>query len=61
MRLVDPNDYDFMAFEYKDHARPTDIPLIEAFSTKLIDIGAARGAMVSNSGYTEGAVEGCWV
>ena len=56
VQFVDPNDYDFMAFECKDHARPIDIPLIEAFSTKLIDIGAARGAMVSNSGYTEGAL-----
>jgi hypothetical protein len=60
-QFVDPNDCDFMAFECKDHALPIDTPLIETFSTRLIDIGAARGAMVSNSGYTEGAVEGCWV
>lgn len=56
VQLVDPNQYDFVAFECKDHARPIDVPLIEAFSTKLIDVGAQRGAMVSNSGYTEGAL-----
>lgn len=57
VQLVDPNQYDFVAFECKDHARPIDVPFIEAFSTKLIDIGAERGAMVSNSGYTEGAIK----
>lgn len=57
VQLVDPNVYDFVALECKDHARPVDVPLIEAFSTKLIDVGAAHGAVVSNSGYTEGAVK----
>jgi hypothetical protein len=57
VQLVDPNQYDFVAFECKDHTRPIDIPFIEAFSTKLTDIGATRGAMVSNSGFTDGALK----
>lgn len=56
VQLVDPAGYDFIAFECKDHARPIDIPVVEAFATKLDDIGAKRGAIVSNSGFSEGAV-----
>ena len=56
VQFVDPNDYDFMAFECKDHARPIDIPLIEAFSTKLTDSAACDGVRIS--GYTEGALAG---
>ena len=56
LKIVDPNDYDFMAFECKDHKRPVDVPLVEAFATKLRDINAASGAMVSNSGYTKAAL-----
>lgn len=55
IRFVEPGQYDFIAFECKDHGRPVDVPVIEAFNTKLQDIGAKKGAIVSNSPFTEGA------
>lgn len=55
VKLVDPGEYDFMVFECKDNARSIDTPAIEAFVTKLKDLGAEKGAVVSNSPYTEGA------
>jgi hypothetical protein len=55
VKLVEPGQYDFIVFECKDHGRPLDIPVIEAFSTKLQDISAKRGAVVSSSGFTDGA------
>jgi hypothetical protein len=54
--LTDPSAYDFIAFECKDHARPIDVPKVEAFATKLRDVGAAKGAIVSNSGFSEAAL-----
>ncbi len=56
VKLVDPSNYDFIAFECKDYKRPVDIPVIEAFNTKLQDIGAKKGSIVSNSPYTSTAV-----
>lgn len=32
IKLVEPEQYDFIAFECKDHGRPLDIPVIEAFN-----------------------------
>lgn len=55
VQLVKPEQYEFIAFECKDHGRPIDVPLVEAFNTKLRDIGAKKGAIVSNSPYTEAA------
>ncbi|MDD2823230.1 MAG: restriction endonuclease [Candidatus Daviesbacteria bacterium] len=55
IQLVKPEMYEFIAFECKDHERSLDVPVIEAFNTKLRDIGAAKGAVVSNSPYTEAA------
>lgn len=55
VKFVEPGQYDFIAFECKDHGRSLDIPVVEAFNTKLQDIGAKKGAIVSSSPFTEGA------
>lgn len=55
VKVVDPDEYDFLAIECKDLSRPVDVPIIEAFNTKLKDIGTTRGAVVANSPYTEGS------
>lgn len=55
VKLVELGNYNFIAFECKDHRRPLDIPVIEAFNTKLQDVKAKKGAIVSNSPFTEGA------
>lgn len=55
VKLVDSNDYDFMVFECKDKSHSIDTPVVEAFVTKLKDLGARKGAIVSNSPYTKGA------
>jgi hypothetical protein len=52
---VNPQEYDFIAFECKDYKRPVGSPTIEGFITKLEDVGASKGAIVSNSQYTSGA------
>lgn len=56
VQLIDPKEYDFVAFECKDYKVPVDIPRIEAFVSKLKDLGTSKGAIVSNSGYTKPAV-----
>ena len=44
--------------ECKLHARPIDIGFIDAFHTVIhVDIGANGGIMVSQSGFTSGAVQ----
>lgn len=55
VQLVKPEEYEFIAFECKDHGRPLDVPVVESFNTKLQDIRAKKGAIVSNSPYTEAA------
>lgn len=55
VQLVDANGYDFMVFECKDKKSKIDAPILEAFVTKLQNVGATRGAIVSNSSYTLGA------
>lgn len=55
VKLVEPGQYDFIAFECKNYNRPLDIPIVEAFNTKLQDLGANKGAIVSNSPFTKGA------
>lgn len=57
VKLVDPNQYDFVAFECKDHKAKVDVEYVEAFVTKLKDVGAKKGAMVSNSGFTTSALK----
>lgn len=56
IQVVEPEKYDFMAFECKDHKRPLDVSVVEAFNTTLMDIGAKRGAIVSNSDFTQAAI-----
>lgn len=56
VQLVDPKEYDFVAFECKDYKVPVDIPRIEAFASKLKDLGTPKGAIVSNSGYSKPAI-----
>lgn len=55
VQMVKPEEYEFIAFECKNHGRPLDVPVVEAFNTKLQDIGTKKGAIVSNSPYTEAA------
>lgn len=55
VKLVDPSNYEFISFECKDHKRPVDVGLVESFITKLQDIQAKKGAIVSNSGFTPSA------
>lgn len=55
VKLVEPGQYDFIAFECKDYKKPLDIPIVESFNTKLQDLGAKKGAIVSNSPFTKGA------
>ena len=43
-------------FECKDHGRPTDIDKVEAFVTKIRDVRAHAGFMVSPRGFTGGAL-----
>ena len=53
--LRDPSEYDFIAFECKDESTAIGTPTIEGYATKLIDIGAQKGAIVSNSPFSRGA------
>ncbi len=55
VQLIDPSKYDHLIFECKDHKAKVGIELVEALVTKLQDLGAKKGAIVSNSGYTRGA------
>jgi len=53
--LRDPGEYDFIAFECKDEKTSIGTPTIEGYHTKLSDIGATKGAIVSNSPFSRGA------
>lgn len=53
VKVEELNQYDFIAFECKDYKRTIDVPVIEAFNTKLQDISAKKGAIVSNSPFSE--------
>lgn len=55
VQLVDPTQFDFLALECKDHKRTLDVEIVEAFNTKLKDIGAKKGGIVSNSPYSGAA------
>ncbi len=55
IQLVKADEYDFIAFECKDYGRPLDVPIIEAFNTKLRDIKAKKGAILSNSPFSQAA------
>lgn len=44
-----------IVIDAKDHKAPVDIPELGSFIDLVDDVGAQRGAMVSASGFTEGA------
>jgi restriction endonuclease Mrr len=44
-----------IAIECKRHRRPLGIDKVEAFVTKLRDVSASHGVMVSNTGFDAGA------
>lgn len=46
-----------IAMECKDHKVPVDVNLVGEFATKLTDIRANKGAMVSRLGFTQGAID----
>ena len=46
-----------IAIECKDYKRPVDVPVIEAFVTKVRDIRAHKGAVISSRGFTTSALE----
>jgi Restriction endonuclease len=43
--------------ECKDEARPVDLGTIEGFVSKIKDVRANKGVMVSTSGFTSAAIE----
>jgi hypothetical protein len=51
----DPGEYDFIAFECKDESGAIGTPTVEGYYTKLMDVGAKHGAIVSNTSYSRGA------
>lgn len=55
VQLIKPEQYDFIAFECKDYKRPLDVHIVEEFNTKLLDIEAKKGAIVSNSPFSQAA------
>ena len=46
----------FIVIECRDESRPIDVNGIGEFATKLHDVKANKGIMISTSGFTEGAV-----
>lgn len=52
---LEESDYEFIAIECKNWKKPIDVPVVEAFATKLKDIGATKGAIVSNSPFSKAA------
>lgn len=47
----------FVVIECKDHNKRISIEKLEAFRTKIEDVGAHKGVMVSQKGFQEGAVK----
>src|SRR5215213_6471237 len=45
----------FIVIECKHYRRRVGIEKVEAFVTKLRDVGASHGVMISNTGFDEGA------
>lgn len=56
VQLVGPDQYDYLAFECKDKTRTIDVPIVDAFHTKCLDVSAKRKAIISNSPYSKAAV-----
>ena len=57
VQLVKPDEYEILMLECKDHQAKIDIKEVEAWTTKLQDLGSKKGAIVSNSGFTKGALQ----
>jgi len=54
--IANPNDFDFLIFECKDHKRSIDLDKFSLFTGIIEDVGAKKAAMVSNSRYSEGVI-----
>lgn len=54
---VSLDSYDKLVLECKDQQAKVDIKEIEAWSAKLTDLESNKGAIVSNSGFTKGAIQ----
>jgi len=46
-----------IVMECKDYKRPVDVKEVEAFATKLKDVKAHKGALVSGKGFSQAALE----
>ncbi len=56
IQVVNPEGFDFLIFECKNYGRPLDVAVVEKLATNIVDIGAKKGALVSNSGFSQGAI-----
>lgn len=54
---VKVGENEFIDIECKDHGAKVDVPKVEQFAGKLKDENAKGGIMVSNSGFTKGALK----
>lgn len=50
-------DEALIIIECKQYKKPVSISLVESFRTKLLDLGASYGILVSSNGFTNGAVK----
>ncbi len=57
LQVISPEEFDFLAIECKNWKVTVGDHEIEAFISKLEDLGTKRGAIISNSNYTQGAVK----
>ncbi len=53
---LDENDYDFVVYECKDWKKKIGVGVVGQFITDLEDVGAKKGAIISNSPFTKGAM-----
>ncbi|NGX36401.1 MAG: hypothetical protein K1000chlam1_01247 [Candidatus Anoxychlamydiales bacterium] len=52
--LIDGREY-LTIVEARDHKRPQDITTIDAFASKITGVGATKGILICNSGFTKTA------
>lgn len=53
---LDETHYDFVMFECKDWGKNIGVGVVGQLLTDLEDVGAKRGAIISNSPFTKGAI-----
>lgn len=53
---LDENKYDFVMYECKDWGKSIGVAVVGQMLTDLEDVGAKRGAIISNSPFTKGAI-----